>query len=220
MIPRLAAALLLAMAGVSVAQEPGKGTTVTPVLDNSTVSVSRVTLAPGAREQTHTHPHPILLVVLSRSDVEMHHGSAHTKGPRAAGDVEFVGAGVPHARANVGAAPLDELVLALKPDRPHGGTTPPPQPLPGVTRTLLLDNSDVTVTRLDFEAGAREPVHTHPYDLLVVPTTPARMDLQLGMSKEVRGYAAGETIFIPRSVPHAAANVGTSSFRVLGIAVK
>jgi oxalate decarboxylase/phosphoglucose isomerase-like protein (cupin superfamily) len=40
------------------------------------------------------------------------------------------------------------------------------------------------------------------------------------MSKEVRGYMVGEVVFIPRSVPHAAANVGTAPFRLLGIAVK
>ena len=221
MIVRLAAGLVVLLGGVIAAQAPAaSGITSVPVLDNATLSASKITLAPGAREQIHTHPWPMLIVVLSRGELEMHNGSAHKKGPRVAGDLEFVPANVPHAGANVGATPLEGLMLALKPERPYGGATPPPQPLPGLTRTLLLDNAELTVTRLEFEEGVREPVHTHPYDLLVVPTMPARLDVQLGMSKEVRGYAAGEPIFIPRWVPHAAANVGASPFRVLGIAIK
>ena len=222
MIVRLAAALVVLLGGVIAAQAPPlpTGITSTPVLDNSTLSASRITLAPGAREQVHTHPWPMLIVVLSRGELEMHNGSTHKRGTRIAGDIEFVPANAPHAAANVGATPLTGLMLALKPERVHGDTAPAPQALPGLTRTLLLDNAELMVMRLEFEEGVREPVHTHPYDLLVVPTMPARLDVQLGMSKEVRGYAAGEAIFIPRSVPHAAANVGTSPFRVLGIAIK
>jgi quercetin dioxygenase-like cupin family protein len=220
MLFRLAALPIVAATVVAGAQQPPPGVTIKPVLDNATLAVSKLTLAPGAREPIHAHPHPLLVVILTRGEVEMHNGPSHTKGAKAPGDVEYVAAGVPHAGANVGTTPVQGLVLALKPDRPHGGTAPPPQSLPGLTRTPVLDNADLTVTRLAFEEDVREALHTHPYDLLVLPITPARLDLQLGMSKEVRGYAVGEAVFIPRSVPHAAANVGTSPFKLLGIAIK
>jgi len=190
------------------------------VLDNATITAVRLKLAPGAKEQPHTHAYPMLVVVLTKGEMEMRNGEGHTKGARKVGDVEFVAAGVSHNAANVGAAPLEALVLAIKPERVRGGTAPPAQALPGVTRKPLLDNPDVKVTRLEFEAEVREAVHTHPYDLLVVPTTPARLDIQVGDKKHVRGYAIGEAIFIPRTVPHAVANVGTASFRILGIAIK
>ena len=191
-----------------------------PVLDNATVTAVRLKLAPGAKEQPHTHPYPMLVVVLTHGEMEMYNGDVHTKSPRKPGDLEYIGAGVSHHSGNVGAMPLEALVLAIKPDRVRGGTAPPAQALPGVTRTPMLDKPDVIVTRLEFEAEVREAVHTHPYDLLVVPTTPARLDVQIGDKKSVRGYAVGEAFFIPRNVPHAVANVGTSSFRLLSIRFK
>lgn len=222
MILRLLVVLLVAATVSAAAQQQSlpPGITVKPVLDNATLAISKLTLAPGAREQVHTHPHPILVVMLTRGDIEMHNGTSHKKGARAPGDVEYVPAGVPHAGANVGTAPVQGLVLAVKPDRTRGEAAPPLQPRPGVARTLVLDNAELTVTRMDFEESAREPVHTHAYDLVVLPLTPAHMDLQLGMSKEVRGFVVGEAIFIRRSVPHAAANVGTSPFKLLGVAIK
>jgi quercetin dioxygenase-like cupin family protein len=216
--------IVIGIAGLAVsgAQTPAlpAGFTVTPVFDNTTASVVRLQLAPGAREQPHTHTYPMLVVLLSRSEMEMHNGTSHTKASRHPGHLEFVKAGVPHHAANVGTMPLDALVLSIKPDRARAGATPPAQATPGVTRTSLLDNADVTVTRLEFEADMREPLHTHPYDLIVVPTTLSRVDLQIGNKKEMRSYAVGEAIFIKRHVPHAVANIGAAPFRALAVAIK
>lgn len=214
------AVVLAAAAAAAQGPQLPAGFTLTPVLDNATVTAVRLTLAPGAREQPHMHSYPMLVVLLTRSDLEMHIGQARTKGPRASGDIEFVGAGVSHYAVNAGTTPLEALVLALNPERVRGGNAPPPQPVPGITRKSLLDNAEVNVTRLELEPDAREAVHTHPYDLLVVPTSAARLDVQIGTKKEVRGFAKGEPIFVPRSVPHAVANVGTSAFGVLGVAIK
>ena len=49
---------------------------------------------------------------------------------------------------------------------------------------------------------------------------PARLDVQVGDKKHAHGYLAGEMIFIPRNVPHAVANAGTTPFRMLGIVIK
>jgi quercetin dioxygenase-like cupin family protein len=219
MRPKVLAVLVLAASAARpAAQAPG--VKVAPMLDNATVAVERVRLAPGAAQPPHTHVYAELLVILSRGELEMHAGAARSKEHRSPGDVEFVKAGVSHFGVNAGDGPLDVMTVAIKADRTHGGTSPLPQPMPGVTRKSVLDNAELSVTRFEFEPDAREPVPTHPYDLLVVPTTAARLDVQLGAKKEVRSYAVGEAIFVPRSVPHAVANVGTASFQVLGIAIK
>jgi quercetin dioxygenase-like cupin family protein len=223
MLTRLLAVIALAVCGVTAtAQErtAPAGFTVTPVLDNTTIEVVRLRLAPGARETPHTHSYAMLVIVLSRSEMKMQNGGTHTTAVRKPGELEFVGAGVSHAAANVGSTPLDALAVAIKPTRVRGGTAAPPQPLPGLSRTSLLDNSHVVVTRLEFEPEVREPVHTHPYDLLVVPITSARIDMQVGGKKTLHTYAIGETIFIPRGVLHTGANAGTAPFRILGVAIK
>src|SRR5688500_18373125 len=188
--------VVIGIAGLALpeAQAPAlpAGVTAASLFDNMTASVVRLQLAPGARELPHTHAHPMLVVLLSRSEMEMQNGTSHTKATRQPGDLEFVKAGVLHHAANVGGMPLDALVVSIKPDRIRAGAAPPAQATPGVTRTSILDNADVTVTRLEFEADVREPLHTHPYDLIVVPTTPSRVDLQIGDKKQMRSYAIGE----------------------------
>lgn len=211
--------IVFCCATAGLAQTPPPGFTIEPVLDNTTVAIAKLGIAPGAREQPHTHPYPLLIVMTSRGDLEMTNGGTHKKGPRVPGDVEFVAAGSSHFGANVGTMPLHALALELKPGRPHGDSTPL-QPSPGVTRTSLVDNADVRVTRLDFEEEAREALHTHPYDVLIVAITPARVDLQLGPKKDVHSYSVGETVFVPRTMPHAIANAGTAAFRLLAIAIK
>ena len=213
---------LLMQAGSPGAQEqaPPLGFTVKPILDNATLTAVRLKIAPGAKEQPHTHTYPMLVVVLTQSEMDMHNGEAHTKGPRKPGDVEFVNSGVSHNAGNSGTMPLEALVLAIKPDRVRGGTASPRQAVPGIIRKPLLDKSDLSVTRLEIDGDVREPVHTHPYDLAVVPTMTGRLDVQVGDKKQVRAYTPGEMIFIPRNVPHAVANGGTTAIRLLAVVVK
>ena len=223
MVARLALSLMIGMSNLPVPdrQAPAApGVSTVSVLDNETTGVEHLVLAPGAREQPHTHAHPIVVIVLTRSDMEIHNGTSHTKGTQQPGHLEFVKAGTAHHTANVGTTPLHALVLSIKPDRPRGGIAPPAQATPGVTRTSLLDNAHVTVTKLEFEPDVREPLHTHPFDLLVVPTTASRVDMQIGDRKEMRGYMVGEAIFIHRGVPHAVANIGAASFRAVAVAFK
>jgi quercetin dioxygenase-like cupin family protein len=213
---------LLVQVGSPGAQTPAPppGFTVKPLLDNPTVTVVRLKMAPGAREQPHTHSYPMLVVVLTPSEMEMHNGETHTKGPRKPGDIEFVNKGVSHHAGNAGATPLDALVLAIKTDRVRGGAVSPRQAVPGIIRKPLLDKPDLSVTRLEIDADVREPVHTHPYDLAVVPTMAGRFDVQVGDKKQVRAYAPGEMIFIPRNVAHAVANGGTTTLRLLAVVIK
>ncbi len=219
-IPHLLLLLLSVAAVGAQTPETPAGISVTPVLDNATITAVRLKLAPGAKEQPHTHPYPLLVVVLKPGEMEMHNGDMHTKRVRNSGDIEYVAAGVSHNAGNVGAMPLEALAVSIKIDRASGAAAPARQAQPGVTRTPLLDKPDIAVTRLEFEADAREPVHTHPYDLLFVPTAPGRLDVQIGDKKNVRGYAVGEAFFVPRNVPHAVANVGTSSLRLLSVRFK
>jgi quercetin dioxygenase-like cupin family protein len=223
MLARLPHVLLLLLSVAALraqAPETAPGITVTPVLDNPTMAAVRLKLAPGAKEQPHTHPYPLLVIVLKAGEMEMHNGQVQSRRMRKAGDIEYVAAGVSHSAANGGAMPIEALAVSIKMEQPRGGTAPAAQAQPGVTRTPLLDRADIAVTRLEFEADVREPVHTHPYDLLFVPTAPGRLDVQVGDKKNVRGYGVGEAFFVPRNVPHAVANVGTSSLRLLSVRFK
>jgi quercetin dioxygenase-like cupin family protein len=134
--------------------------------------------------------------------------------------VDFIAAEMPHAAANVGSSAFDLVTVAIKPDRKPAGTQAPAEAPPGITRTPVLENSVARVANVVFATGAREPVHSHPYDLVLVQLAPGRMEVMLGSEKSVKDYAAGEVVFLPRDVPHAVASATSQRLELLSVAVK
>jgi quercetin dioxygenase-like cupin family protein len=217
MMLRSALVLLLA------AQVP-PGISRTQLLDNPTVMIARLNMAPGAREQVHTHPFSAVIVQLTPGDVEMRIGTRPETTRKERGTVDFIAAEMPHAAANVGGSAFDIVTVAIKPDRKPAGTQPPAEAPPGITRTPVLDNAVTRVVNVVFAPGSREPVHSHPYDLVVVQLLPGRMEVMLGAGedavKSVKDYAAGEVVFVPRDTPHAFASADNRRVELLSVAVK
>ncbi len=203
-----------------LAQAMPAGITRTAILDNATVMVARLTLAPGAREQMHTHPFSAVVVQLGPGNVEMRLGPAVDTTRRDLGHVEFIAAEMPHAAANVGTTPFDVVTVALKPSRRRGGDQPPTAARPDISRTLILDNGEARVGRAVFEPGAREAVHSHPFDMVIVQLEAGRMDVQVGEDRTDKDYAVGEVVFLPRDIPHSVANSGGRPRAILSVAIK
>jgi quercetin dioxygenase-like cupin family protein len=215
--------IMCAVVGVVAAQQTPQlppGFTRTEIVNNATVLVARIKMAPGAREEVHTHPFSAVVVQIGAADVDIRLGDKHSTSRREHGVVDYIPKELPHAAANAGRDPLDFVTIAVKADRRPGGEAPPTPAPEGITRTPVLDNTDARVTRVSFAPSAREPVHTHPFDLVVVQLTPGRVEVRLGSDVTTKDYAAGDVIFLPRDVPHAVSNVGTSSFDVLSVGIK
>lgn len=217
---RCAAAFVLGSVVVGGAQTMPPGITRTLLLDNASVMVARLRMAPGARETVHTHPFSAVVVQLNPGDVEMRIGNKRETARRDSGHVDFLAAEMPHAAANAGKEPFDVVTVALKPERKPGGTQAPTEPRPGIVRKQVLDNPQARAMRVIFSPGAREPVHMHPYDLVVVQLTPGRMEVLLGPATSVNDYPAGEVIFLPRDVPHAVSSRHDAPFEFLSVTVK
>jgi quercetin dioxygenase-like cupin family protein len=217
---QIAATLLIAISGVVGAAQQGPGIAVRPLFDNPSVGVARLLLLPGAREMPHAHGYPLLIVSISRGDVEFLKGTATNRSMWQVGDLQLVERDVRHAGANMGTMPVEALAISIKPDRVKGGTAPPlPRPT-GITSTDVLDSADAAVRRVELAPGAREVPHTHPYDFVVVPVVSGRMEVQLAGKTETKDYAPGDAFFIARNTPHAVANVGKTSFALLGVTIK
>jgi quercetin dioxygenase-like cupin family protein len=214
----------MAAVGVPGAQQPSAGPppgiTRTPLIDNDTVMMARLRMAPGAAEDLHTHPFSAVVIQLESGDVDMRLGEMRSTSRRPSGFVEFIARDAPHAAANVGKAPFDLVTIAIKPDRTRGGEAPAQPAPPGITRSPVIDNPEARVTRVEFAPGAREPVHAHPFDLVVVPLTGGRLEVRLGDRVESRVYAPGEPMFLPRDVPHAVSNAGGTPITVFSVGVK
>jgi quercetin dioxygenase-like cupin family protein len=202
------------------AASPPPGITRTAVIENDTVMIARLRMAPGAAEDLHTHPFSAIVIQLDTGEVDMRLGDARSTSRRPAGFVEYVGRDVPHAAVNVGKTPFDLVTVAIKPGRTRGGEAPALPTPTGITRSPVLDNQDARVTRVEFAPGAREPVHSHPFDLIVVPLTGGRLEVRVGDRVETRDVAPGEPLFLPRDVSHAVSNAAGAAIAVLSIGIK
>jgi quercetin dioxygenase-like cupin family protein len=203
-----------------IAQATAEPITRLLLLENDTVMVARLSFPAGTGEQVHTHPFSAAVVYLTPAEVETRIGTAATTARRKPGEVDFIAADMPHAATNVGHEPFDVVTIALKPARKRGGDQPPTAARPGIWRTQTLDNPDVRVTRALFEPGAREPVHTHPFDMVIVQLAGGRMEVVVGQDRTVRDYFIGEAVFLPRDVPHSVANVDTHVVEIVSVAIR
>jgi quercetin dioxygenase-like cupin family protein len=218
-------ALALALDGKVVAsglQAPAlpAGITRAVVADNPTVLIARLGMAPGARETPHTHPFSAVVVQIGTGQVEMELDGKKVTERRETGHVQFIPKQLMHAAANVGTSLFDVVTIAIKPDRVPATTARPSEAPPGIARQVILDNDDARATNVRFTPGAREPIHSHPFDLVLVQLTPAKMEVQVGDEKTVKDYDTGAVIFLLRNVPHAVSSAHPSPFEILSVGIK
>lgn len=192
----------------------------TPVLQNKTVAVTHLRFAPGTREDTHSNPFPVVLVQITPGEIEIKEQDTSRRGSRA-GEVWFVPADRPHSIAPRGSnGPIDLLAIGILPTRAPAPAAPPTDAPTGITRATLVDNNDVRVVRVRFDPSAREPVHTHPNDLLTVQITGGSMEMSIGPEHTLVYHDPGFVQFVPRNMQHSYASADTKPFELLSVAIK
>lgn len=214
---------MLAALLIAAAVQLPPGVSRSEPVNNATVMCARLTYAPGAAESMHTHPFAAIVVQLTPGDVDMTIGDDHTRAHRDAGFVWYIPREVPHALVNAGTTPIEQVTIAIKPDRPAasaGATAAATLATTGITRTTLVDNEDTRVARVEFAPHGRERIHTHPTDLVIVQLTPGRVETILGQSIDTRIDQAGTVRFLPRGVRHAYASADTKPFTILSVMIK
>jgi quercetin dioxygenase-like cupin family protein len=217
----VAAAIIVAAALRAPLCVQGRGVAPerTTVLDNATVAVTRVHFDPGSREETHTHPFPLLIVQQTNGQATVTDREMLRVGQRA-GEVWFIPAGTPHAVSNRSNAPIEMLAVGIKTDRPQAPAAPPTEAPEGIVRATLVDNADVRVVRVRFSPDAREPLHTHPNDLLTIQITRGRVEILNGAQRSTADREPGFVQFLPRNVQHAFASADTAPFELLSVSIK
>lgn len=201
-------------------QQPPPGITRTVLVDNDTVLVARLQYEAGKGETSHTHPFSAVVIQLTPGEVDMTLAADRSRARRDAGTVWFIPATAPHAAVNVGTAPFDQIAITIKPTRGAAPAAPATDAPPGITRTAVVDNTDTRVVRVRFAAGGREPVHTHPNDLLTVQLTAGRLEIAIASDKTASEREPGFVQFLPRNVPHAYVSTDTKPFELMSVAIK
>ena len=213
---------LLAVAIATAAQPPSAtpGILQTTILDNATITTTRVRVEADAAETVHTHQASLLLVLMNDADVERTVSGQTKRSHEMAGSVWFVRKDAPHASKNVGKAAVEAIAIAIKPTRPAATEAPASVAPPGITRTTMLDNDEVRVVRVRFGPDGREPVHMHPNDLLTIQLTSGRVEIAVGSDKSTASHGPGFVQFVPRNVAHAYASADTKPFELISVAIK
>ena len=153
--------------------------------------------------------------------VDLRRRRARSVDPRDAGLVRSSPTTREYAAANDEAAPFNLMTGRASNRRAlPAPAAPPTDAPPGITRTTLIDNGDVRVVRVRFAPGGREPVHTHPNDLLTVQLTPGTFDIVGRTRHDRRCRTAGFVQFLPRDVPHAYISADSRQFELLSISIK
>jgi quercetin dioxygenase-like cupin family protein len=193
----------------------------TPIMQNSTIAVTHLRFNPGTREQTHTHPFPLLLVQITPGEIDVNDLGTIKHGTHL-GEVFWIPTNRQHAvQTRPGAkANVDLLAIALLPDRTHPASLPTIDAQPGITRTTLMDNNDMRVVRVRFEPNSKEVLHTHPYDLVTIQLTAGRIEIASGNEHTVSLRDVGFVNFVDRNVQHAYASADPKPFEILSVAVK
>ena len=186
----------------SAMQTAPQGVTEATVLDNATVNVTRLRVAPGERKTVGDGTTSVVVI-----SVDL-------------GRPVFLEANKNQLAINNGPKPLDLLAIRIKPTRPPAPAAPATEAPPGITRTTLIDNADVRVVRVQFAPDGREPLHTHPNDLLTMQVTDGEVEIVAGADRSSALREAGFVQFIPRNVSHAYANADEKPFELLSVSIK
>lgn len=100
----------------------------------------------------------------------------------------------------------------------HAFTQAPPAP--GISRQEVVNNPRVVVSHLELAPGAREQVHTHPFDAVVIQLTTGTVEMTVAGKTSTGTVKPGQVWFVEHDTPHAAANVGSASYEVVTVALK
>jgi len=213
------AALALGALAAGASQVP-QGMSRTVLVENASVLVTRLSYEPGTAETSHTHPFSAVVMQLTAGEVDMTIGSEQSRSRREPGMVWFVPANVAHKAVNTGATAFEQIAVGIKPTRPPAADAPPTEAPAGITRTLLLDNAESRVVRVRFTPAAREPVHTHPNDLVTIQISAGEVEILQGTARTSAARAPGFVNFVPRGVPHAYASIDSKPFELMSVAIK
>ncbi|HEV3141318.1 MAG TPA: hypothetical protein VGY57_12410 [Vicinamibacterales bacterium] len=193
----------------------------TTLADNASVAIERFHLAAGAVERLAATDAAALVVQLTAGDVDLTIGDKRASGPREPGAIAFVPARTSQSARNIAPrAATDIVVIRFKMGRTPAPSMPSVDAPAGITRTPILDNADARVVRVHFSPDGREPVHTHPYDLITLQISPARVEILDGDAKSTENREPGFVKFVPRNRPHAFASADAKPFEILSVALK
>lgn len=206
--------VLVAMsAQISLAQDPAKvaAENYSVALDNEFVRVLNVTIKPGAKVATHSHPDH-LVYVINGGKVKFTFPDGKTKDvEQKAGEAIFIKSET-HQGENTGSSELKLVVFELK--KPAGSTGKAPagddqMKAAADTSKVVFENDRVRLLEAKMKAGNKMAKHTHPA-YVTYALKDAKAKMIVGEKTDERTMKAGEATW-SEPTTHAVENVGAET---------
>jgi oxalate decarboxylase/phosphoglucose isomerase-like protein (cupin superfamily) len=212
--------MVLCLSGAVEAQDPMR---VAPanyklVLENASVRILRVSVAPGGKSAMHAHPDH-MVVSLSAGKVRFTLPDGKTQDSDMGAETAMYVPASSHSPANVGNVAVDAIVIEFKSAGP--GTATLPANREGMAIKVLAEGPRALAYRSTAAPDFQEPAGSkHDYDQVVIALGNAQMSLTMDGQKPKTTWSRGETVFIPRGTGHASRNISGKPVDFVIVAVK
>ena len=185
------------------------------VLENDDVRVVEYSLAPGERDNWHTHPPKVSYVVSGGSlRITLADSTSFVTEDKTGGAV-WMNAVPRHYAHNIGTTPVRIVLVEVKrlESQPVSKSEDPALVNPG-SITVKLETDSVRVMEAVLPPGFREKLHSHPgYVMYVLSGGKVRLHTRNGEARDSE-FKAGAA-FYSDPVTHWAENTGTTSIKVM-----
>ena len=215
------AATLLLAAGTAHAQDPTK---VDPshykvILDNPSVRILRINYPAGSKSKMHQHPDAMVVVLSDNGKMQFATPDGKTQDLAMAANSAMYTPATTHTPSNVGAAPLDAILVEFK--TPQPGTATLPTERPNMTVKTLAESPRATAMMVTAEPSFQEPAGTkHDYDQVVISLAPSQMSLAVAGQPPKSSWKRGDVAFIGRGVAHESKNANSKPVDFVIVAIK
>ncbi len=196
------------------------------VLENESVRVFNLEVAPHESTLVHRHRHDYLYVVLAASEVENAiQGKAPIQLKFADGDVRFLAGGFAHAARNLASTPFRNVTIELLQDeKAHKIPAPKWDEERGLrvldrgTQDILFVKDGVRVSEIELQPGGMIPTHHHngPHLLVAITDLEVRSDVE-GQGSMPGNFKAGAVKWLPGGYTHTLTNVGKHSAKFVAL---
>lgn len=195
------------------------------VMENDSVRVFKVEVAPHTATLMHRHRHDYVYVTLGDAHLSNEvEGKPPADGTLGDGDTRFTPGNFAHIARNLSDQPFRNVTIELMQDEKmrqapaHWPEETGEKTFPGGRSKILFVKDGVRVSEVNLEPGAVVPSHHHdgPHLLVAISDLDLRSDVD-GMGPMPGKFKAGDVKWLPGNYTHTLTNVGKSPARLVTV---
>lgn len=213
-------ALLVALPLVASAQDPVKvdAKHYKVLAENTVVRVLKVSYAVGEKSPMHSHPDAVL-VALANGKARFTMPDGKTQDVDITADGALYTPAFTHAPTNIGAGPIDALLVEIKPKTGAAATMPAARA--GMANKVLAEGPGAVANRATLAPDFHEAAgSTHEFDQVVIALGAADLTLAVEGRPTVTKWQRGDVQLIGRGVKHEAKNTSGKPVDVVIVVLK